>query len=224
MESRKVCLGLLRRRPCLVPTWRGWLLLTLAAAALALVTALRIGLFLAVTDPIPGGILVIEGWAPAYMIEVALAEFKSQRYDKLCVIGLPLEYGAPLSEYRNFAHIGAASLVKLGLSTNDVQAVPTGYIRRDRTYAMALSLKHWLRDNQLSATNVNVITGGAHARRSRLMFEKALGKGFTVGIISLSADEDEFRRWWHSSQGTRVVIGETIAYIYARVLFHPPEE
>jgi hypothetical protein len=224
MEQTKTFWGLLRRRPCLVPTWRGWLLLTLALASLALILTRRIGPFLAVTDSIPGGVLVVEGWDPGFMLEAAVAEFRRNHYDTVCVIGLPVEAGTLLSEYRNHAHVGAASLVKLGLSTNDVHALPTTHIRRDRTYAMALSVKHWLRDNRLSATNVNVMTGGPHARRSRLIFEKAFGQGFAVGIISLSADPDEVQRWWRSSQGTREVIGETIAYAYARLLFHPPEE
>ena len=90
--------------------------------------------------------LVVEGWAPDYMLEAAIAEFKRNHYARLFVTGIPLEQGAPLSEYKNYAYLGAATLLKLGLSTNDVQAVPTPLTRRDRTYAMALSLKHWWRD------------------------------------------------------------------------------
>ena len=161
--------------------------MALIFTALALLGMLGIGPFLAVTDSVPGGVLVVEGWEPDYMLEKAIAEFKQGHYTKLFVTGLPLQQGAPLSEYKNYAYIGAATLVKLGLSTNDVQAVPTGATRRDRTYATALSLKHWLRDHDLAPTKVNLMTGGPHARRSRLMFEKALGKGVTVGVIAIPA-------------------------------------
>ena len=224
MESSKTCLGLLRRRQCLVPTLRGWLLVALILTALALLGMLEIGPFLAVTDSVPGGVLVVEGWEPDYMLERAIAEFKQGHYTTLFVTGLPVQQGAPLSEYKNYAYIGAATLVKLGLSTNDVQAVPTGAIRRDRTYATALSLKHWLRDHDLAPTKVNLLTGGAHARRSRLMFEKALGKGVTVGVIAIPAKDDDERHWWRSSQGVRTIIGEALAYTYARLLFYPPQE
>ena len=224
MESSQICLGLLRPRQCLVPTLRGWLLLVLSFTALALVGMLGIGPFLAVTDSVPGGVLVVEGWEPDYMLERAIAEFKQGHYTRLFVTGLPLQQGAPLSEYKNYAYIGAATLVKLGMSTNDVQAVPTGAIRRDRTYATALSLKHWLRDHDLAPTKLNLMTGGPHARRSRLMFEKALGKGVTVGVIAIPPNDYDQRHWWHSSQGVRSVIDETIAYTYARLLFYPPTE
>jgi uncharacterized SAM-binding protein YcdF (DUF218 family) len=224
MEPDKACLGLLRRRQCLVPTLRGWLVLALSFGALAVAGVLCIGPFLAVTDSVPGGVLVIEGWAPDYMLEAAIAEFRQNHYDKLFATGIPLERGAPLSEYKNYAYIAAATLVKLGLSTNDVQAVPTGPTRRDRTYAMALSLKKWLREHDMAPTKVNLMTGGPHARRSRLMFQKALGKGVTVGVIAIPDNDYEERRWWHSSQGVRAVVGEALAYGYARLLFYPPQE
>jgi uncharacterized SAM-binding protein YcdF (DUF218 family) len=224
MESSKICLGLLRRRQCLVPTLRGWLLVALSVTALALVGTLGIGPFLAVTDSVPGGVLVIEGWVPDYMLEAAIAEFKRDHYARLFVTGIPLDQGAPLSEYKNYANIGAATLVKLGMSTNEVQAVPTDATRRDRTYAMALSLKHWLRDHDMAPKKVNLMTGGPHARRSRLTFEKALGKGVTVGVIAIPANDYDEQRWWHSSQGVRTIIGEALAYAYARLLFYPPAE
>jgi uncharacterized SAM-binding protein YcdF (DUF218 family) len=224
MEPNRTCLGLLRRRQCLVPTLRGWLLLALICAALALGGVLGIAPFLAVTDPAPGGVLVVEGWVPDHMLETAIAEFKRNHYAKLLVTGTPLEQGAPLSEYKNYANLGAATLVKLGLGTNDVQAVPTGFTRRDRTYATALSLKKWLREHDLAPTKVNLITGGPHARRSRLMFEKALGKGFAVGVIAIPARDYDERRWWHSSQGVRITISEALAYTYARLLFYPPQD
>jgi uncharacterized SAM-binding protein YcdF (DUF218 family) len=69
-----------------------------------------------------------------------------------------------------------------------------------------------------------LITGGPHARRSRLMFQKALGKGVIVGVISIPADDYDERHWWHDSQGVRVIIGESLAYAYARLLFYPPQQ
>jgi hypothetical protein len=224
MEPSKSVWGLLRRRQCLVPTLRGWLLLTVGLAALALVATREIHPFLAVTDSVPGGALVVEGWVPDYMLEAAIAEFKQNHYARLFVTGIPLQNGAPLSEYKNYAQLGAATLVKLGMSTNDVQAVPTGLTRRDRTYATAVSLKQWWGEHDMAPTRVNLITGGPHARRSRLMFEKALGKGVTVGVIAIPANDYDEQHWWHYSQGVRIIIGEALAYTYARLLFCPSKE
>ena len=224
MEQKKISWGLLCRQQCLVPTLRGWLLAALSVAALALIGICEIGPFLTVSDPVPGGVLVVEGWTPDYVMKATVAEFKRNHYAKLFVTGIPVAQGTLLVGYTNHAYVGVATLLKLGLTTNDVQAVPTHKIQRDRTYNMALSLKKWLREHDLSPTKVNLITAGPHSRRSRLLFEKALGKGVTVGTLAIPDNEYDERRWWKTSEGVRTVIGEALAYGYARVLFHPPEE
>jgi uncharacterized SAM-binding protein YcdF (DUF218 family) len=218
------CWGLLRRRQCLVPTWRGCALVALLAAALALVATRTAYPFLAPNEPAPGGVLVVEGWVSDSILKVALAEFQAHHYERLLVTGIPLDRGAPLSEYTNYAYLGAAVLVKLGLSSNDVVAVPTAKIERDRTYAMALSLKTWLRENHIPGGNVNLVTHGPHGRRSRMLFQKALGPSYTVGVQAVPEQDFDERHWWRSSQGFRSVVGEALAYAYARLLFHPPRE
>ena len=224
MEQKKIYWGLLCRRQCLVPTLRGWVLATLSVAALTFIGICELGPFLTVSDPVPGGMLVVEGWASDRVLEMAAAEFKRNHYAKLFVTGLPVEVGTFLSAYTNYAYVGVATLVKLGLSTNDLQAVPSAHIRRDRTYGMAVSLKKWLREHDLSPTKVNLITSGPHSRRSRMLFQKALGKGVAVGNLAIPASDYDERHWWNSSQGVRTMIGEVLAYGYARLLFYPPKE
>src|SRR5580765_6735140 len=58
--------GLLRRRPCWIPTWRAWSILLIVIIGLGWVGTRKIYSFLAVNDPHPGGWLVVEGWAPDY--------------------------------------------------------------------------------------------------------------------------------------------------------------
>ena len=222
--NTKTCWGLLRRRQCLAPTLRGWLLLALGCSMLAGVTFFGVAPFLTLNEPVAPDVLVVEGWVPDHVLEAALAEFRQNHYTKLLVTGIPLEQGAPLSEYKNFANLGAAILVKLGMSTNEVEAVPAPLAARDRTYSMALCLKAWLREHQMAHAKVNLLTQGPHARRSWLMFKKALGRDFTVGVISIPAKGYDARNWWRTSQGVRVIISETIGYIYARFFFHPREQ
>jgi hypothetical protein len=177
-----------------------------------------------VNAPISGGVLVVEGWLPDRALEVAVAEFKRNRYEKLFVTGGPLEWGAPLSEYKTYAELGAATLIKLGLSTNSVQAVPAPLVHQDRTYTSAVFLRTWFRENNLAPTQLHLMTVGTHARRSRLLYEKAFGKEVHIGITAIPDEEYDSQHWWRSSQGVRVVISEAIAYGYARFFFNPPKE
>jgi uncharacterized SAM-binding protein YcdF (DUF218 family) len=216
--------GLIRRRTFWVPTWRGGLVLLVLMAVLLVAVIRGIHPFLALQDPVPGGVLVVEGWGADYVLAAAAAEFNRGQYEAVYVTGVPLEHGAVLTEYKTYADVGAAVLLKSGLGSNVVQAVPCPRVRRDRTFSSALSLKQWLAEHGRTVHAVHLITAGAHARRSRLLFEKALGKEVAVGVTSVGSLDYDSRRWWRSSAGVREVVGEAIAYLYARFFFWPAGE
>ncbi len=222
--GRKYFFGLLSRRDCLALTWRGWLLLALTLAVWSVVAVRGIYPFLAVTEPVERGVLVVEGWVSDATMEAAVAEFKRHRYEKVYVTGGPVEHGAWISYYETFAEAGVATLVKLGLSANDLQAIPSKWVRKDRTNAAAAALDRWRRDSGAPFTTVHLISEGAHARRSRMLFQRALGSGVTVGVTSFPSNDFDPEHWWRSSAGVREVVGEILAYGYARFFFWPADE
>jgi uncharacterized SAM-binding protein YcdF (DUF218 family) len=180
--------------------------------------------FLAVNDPKPGGILVVEGWAADYALEAVVADSKLFSYEKVYVTGGPIEAGAPLEKYKTYAELGAATLLALGMSTNVVQPVPAPRVKQDRTYSCAVALRKWLDDHAIQVTRINLVTIGPHARRSRLLFQKSFGENMPIGVVAIREPDYDTRHWWRSSQGFRTVTDEAIAYLYARFLFHPRKE
>ena len=86
---------------------------------------------------------------------------------------------------------------------------------------MAVALKRKLEAEGVSTAKINVYSLGPHSRRSRLLYEKAFGSSSEIGTVGIDPQDFNARRWWSTSEGFRVVIGEFIAYVYARVLFHP---
>jgi len=179
--------------------------------------------FLAASDRLPGGALVVEGWIPDYALAEVLVEYKRGFYEKVFVTGGPVEQGAYLVAYKTYAEVGAATLLKLGLPPHAIQPVPGPPIQQDRTYASALALKHWLHEHNAVLTNLNLVSFGAHSRRSRLLLATALGTDCRVGNVTVADRGFDPTRWWASSPGVRVVIAEMIAYVYARVGFTPRE-
>lgn len=214
--------GLLQRKNTWVLSWRGWLLLLAVLCAGGLILAARIHPFLAVTEPVGGDILVVEGWLPDHALQEALALFRRQPYRLLVTTGGPLDRGSHLSEYPTTADLAAASLRALGGERQRIVAVPAPAVQADRTYASALALGRWLSASGLAVDALDVVSLGAHARRTRLLFEKALGPGVRVGIVAVASGGYQAERWWAWSDGVRSVIGETLAYLYARFLFVPP--
>jgi hypothetical protein len=177
--------------------------------------------FLAVSNPIPGGALTIEGWVQDGTMQEAIAEFNRGHYTMLYVTGGPLERGALLSEYHTTAELGGASLLRMGMPKESVQVVPTPLVRKDRTYASALALKRWLDARQITLPNLTVVAPGPHARRTRLLFQKAFGDATQVGVLAAKELDYDPQEWWMSSNGFRKEIDEAIAYVYARLLFDP---
>lgn len=206
-----------------MPTVRGWVVLGVSLVALLTLFIRSIHPFLALNNPISDGLLVVEGWTPDYGLEMAVEEFKRDHYQKIYVTGGPLTYGSHLAAYGNYAQLAAATLVRLGLDSNVVQAVPAPLARQNRTYASAVMLKKWLLEHGIQPTRIHLISDGPHARRSRLLFLEAMGHGVTIGVTSIPPKDYDPRHWWRSSAGVRAVIDEALAYSYARFLFYPPK-
>jgi uncharacterized SAM-binding protein YcdF (DUF218 family) len=94
---------------------------------------------------------------------------------------------------------------------------------RDRTYSSAVALRNWFRERNMAVLSINVVTEDVHARRTRLLFEKALGHDVAVGVIAVANPDYDSRRWWRYSAGVKDIVSETAAYVYARLLFYPSE-
>jgi uncharacterized SAM-binding protein YcdF (DUF218 family) len=119
--------------------------------------------------------------------------------------------------------VGAELLTKNGLPIESVEMVPSHVMDRERTYGSAVALRSWFRGHNLVARSLNVLTEDVHARRSRLLFQEALGKDIKVGIIAVPNPDYDSRHWWRYSAGVKGVSNETIAYGYAKFLFYTSE-
>jgi hypothetical protein len=152
------------------------------------------------------------------MIEAA-AEFRRGNYQHVLIVRGVLDPNHDYDLSWSSAEYGAAALAKNGVPGERIAKVFTETARKDRTYHAALGVRQWFRTNNISVTGINIATLGPHARRSGLLYRKAFAPEVPVGTIALSPRSYDERRWWRYSEGVREVIGETIAFIYARFLF-----
>ena len=181
---------------------------------------LNIHPFLAVTHRVNTNVLVVEGWIPRYGIRGGAEEFRTGSYQRIFTTGGPVE-GGYTNDYNTSASVGAENLKRFGVPDDLVEMVPSRVTARERTYSSAVALRDWLREHNTPVYSINVLTEDAHARRTRLLFHEAFGKGVTVGIIAVANPDYESTQWWRYSDGVREVIGESIAYVYARFFFYP---
>src|SRR5438445_9660102 len=190
-------------------SWRGRLIV---ASALLLVGALVLkGVypFLAITHRVNANILVVEGWIHEYAIRAAVKEFRSNHYERVFTTGGPVVgSGGYINDFYTSASVGADLLKKCGLPDERLQMVPSRVMDRDRTYGSAVALRNWFRDHNMAVSGIDVVTEDLHARRTRLLFQKALGDKVAVGVIAVPNPDYDPKRWWHYSAGVREVVSE----------------
>ena len=200
-------------------TWRGWLVALSLAIALTVLAGRMIHPFLAPTDRLAARLLVVEGWSPPSTMDRVAAEFRSGNYDQVIFIrpifDAPDEYESGLSYGKWLAQL----LITKGVPESKLATLYPKVAQKDRTYHAALTVRHYLAENHFNLDALNLITTGPHARRSRLLYEKAFAPQVKIGIIAVEEKQYDSRHWWRTSAGVREVIGETIAYLYARLFF-----
>ena len=172
--------------------------------------------FLAITAPVHANVLVVEGWIwESAAMKEAAEEFNSGRYDVVVTVGtLPRwREGEPLGE--DAAAHAADQLRKLGVNGQSIQVLAVPNIDRHRTYTSALAVKHWLAGSKVNVMGINVVTLGAHARKSLVLFKRAFGERIPIGVIAGTEDSYDPERWWLSVKGIYTVLRKTLGYLYA---------
>lgn len=206
---------------CQRPTLTGWLLIIFTIVIVLDVMLKNVYGFLTVNEPVKSKTMVIEGWIPDYSVKKALKLFKEDHYKNLIVTGTPIKHWQLLTDFTNVADATAAMIKKLGFrDTIYLAAIPSNIIR-DRTYTTAIVTKTIFEQHPDWEKSFNIYSVGVHSRRSRLLFDKAFGDNYKIGIY---ADRDisfDPEHWWTSSKGFRNVGNELLAYFYVRFFFHP---
>ncbi len=198
--------------------------LFIVVLTLAVITFLNVYPFLAVTQRLDTDVLVVEGWVHPYAIRASAEEFQNHSYHRVFTTGGPVVgNGGYINDYQTAASVGADLLKKTRIPPELVQTVPSHVMGRDRTYSSAVALRDWLREHDVQVRSLNIVTEGPHARRTRLLFEKALGSNVAVGVIGVPSPDFDARHWWLYSEGVEEVVNEGVAYLYAKVFFLPSQ-
>jgi uncharacterized SAM-binding protein YcdF (DUF218 family) len=223
MKSNKILWGLVNRRERLGLSGAGWGVLLALVAGVFLFLLHTIQPFLAETRRVNADVFVMEGWVPEYAVRQVVNEYHPGPGRMIYTTGGPITGtdGGP-NDLNTLANQGAELLGKYGVPRADVQMVPAHEVGRDRTYTSAVALRDWLQSHGRTVRSFNIFTEDAHARRTRLLFQEAFGPDVAVGVIAIPDPDYDARHWWRYSEGVRTVLGESIAYLYAKLLFHPP--
>ena len=214
-------LHLVKRKEVWVITVKGWLVIGVACMVMLGCFVAFVHPFFSVTDPVRGSMLVVEGWLPRYAIEQAVREFTENGYQRFVTTGGPIYSELPCNDFKTYAELAAAILQDLKVDAEKIDVVPAPDVKKDRTYVSALALKKWLHQNGRHSASLDIITLGPHARRSRMLYQMALGADASVGVISVPNRAYDPNRWYRYSEGVKTIINEVIGFIYTKFIFRP---
>jgi hypothetical protein len=187
----------------------------------AIVFLVSIHPFLAINKPVQSDILIVEGWLPDSFLKLAVTEFNNGNYKKLITLGGAVQNDSAQSEYFTWAEQAANKISHFGLDNKLLYAVPYFEKTNQRTFTSFLALRNWLSNSDLNVSALNVFTAGVHGRKSYIICKKLMGENIKIGVISAPPVRYNPKYWWLSKRGGRLVMKNTIGYIYALFVTSP---
>jgi hypothetical protein len=172
-----------------------------------------------VNEPVGAPVLVVEGWLDPEGLDQALAAFSKGGYKRAVTTGGPIAQWPGVRGHATFAERAATYLKAQGLSS--VTAVPAPASAQDRTFLSAVMVREWARASGEKVQALDVLSQGAHARRSRLLYRLAFGPEVQVGVLA-ARDEPDLSEWWRTATGARAILDQAIALAWTKLFFRPP--
>ena len=219
---------LFRRRQVWLPTVWGWTALIAVAGGIGFATLPHAYRWLAVDEAARGPdgrgarLLVVEGWLNPYELDEAARRFRDGHYGRIVTTGGPSFDWPEAPLPTTFAERAAGYLERHGIPGDRVTAVPAPETAVDRTYVSAVQVRDWLRRSGTPVPALDVFTGGAHARRSRVLYRMAFGPDVEIGALSAHPMTGDPDRWWTHSATVKLVVAESLSTAWTFCCFWPP--
>jgi len=214
---------LIQRRQLWVPTLAGWLVLIVCGLAMAATARYTVYPFLAPNAPAAGArLLVVEGWLDAEELDQAIAAYRRGGYQQIVTTGGPVERRLGFTTNTDYAELAAGYLQSHGLAGVPITAIPAPASAQNRTFLSAVMVRNWMAKQDQQHQAFDLFSGGAHARRSRLLYRLAFDSEIEIGILAAQPSNYDPQRWWQTSSGAKAVLGESISWLWTVGFFRPP--
>lgn len=212
---------LLRRREVWVPTALGWAMFLALIAGISVAAGYSVYPFLALNAPVGARTIVVEGWMDADALDEVVAALARVPYERVITTGGPRRVWPPRHDLPTYADAAAEYLRQHGLPREKVIAAPAPYTERDHTYTSALAVREWQNRSGIRLDAIDVYSVGPHTRRSRLLYEIALGPAVKVGAYAAHVTDYDPGAWWRTSDGARDVVEQALGYLWVKCCFRP---
>lgn len=109
----------------------------------------------------------------------------------------------------------AEFLIAEGVPSHLIHTIDAPRVSINKTFTTAEAVSKWLIEEGDHIRKVNLITESAHARRSWMLYKKAIPEPIEVGIIASIRSPHIAENWWKSNAYRRYVVSQTVKFWYA---------
>jgi len=119
-----------------------------------------------------------------------------------------------INNFSSYAEIARNRLLSMGIDSSKVIAVSGKRVKINRTLTSALAFRDWLKTSEIEVKGINIVTLGAHAKRTWMTYNNILNKSYDIGIISLPDYKNN-----HSRKNKILkTLRETLGIIYYSII------
>ncbi|WPP50126.1 carbohydrate-binding domain-containing protein [Catalinimonas niigatensis] len=109
----------------------------------------------------------------------------------------------------------AEVLIAEGIPAHLIHTIDAPRVSINKTYTTAEAVAKWLKEEDDNLRKINLITESTHARRSWMLYKKAIPKPVEVGVIASIRNPNIADNWWKSNGNRRYVVSQTVKFWYA---------
>ena len=90
-----------------------------------------------------------------------------------------------INNFNSSAQYAKNRLLSMGIDSSLLIAIPGIKVKINRTLTSALAFRDWLKQTNKDISGINIISMGAHSRRTWMIYNRILNEKYPIGIISL---------------------------------------
>jgi hypothetical protein len=204
-----------------MPTISGWIFILFICFVTGFLLAKNLYSFLALNLPSGARVLVVEGWLAPQELDQAIEAFKKGKYERIVTTGGPVSGWPGLSQDTDYAELAADYLAHHGVQRDLISAVSAQKSAQERTFLSAVMFRESAQRLGITLDAVDIFSAGPHARRSRLLFQMALGQEVRVGVLAAKPDGFDPAVWWRTSEGVEQMFFQSFGYVWVKCCFWP---
>lgn len=122
-----------------------------------------------------------------------------------------------LNNYDSNAGLARSRLISMGIDSSKIIATAGERVIINRTLTSALAFRDWIKKTNINVNGINIISLGAHTRRTWMIYNKILDKKYQIGIISIPDYNYNHSRLYKLIKTIR----ETLGIIYYWLILIP---